>query len=78
MVYRNSAKRAYEEGQRQMAKTKNPIAKALRTPRFRKRVTRDKSKYNRKRKKVSMRGKGWGDDSFFDPLPQDELDAWEQ
>ena len=61
-----------------MAKTKNPIAKVLRTPRFRKRVTRDKSKYNRKRKKVSMRGKLRVDDSFFDPLPQDELDAWEQ
>ena len=61
-----------------MIKAKNPIAKALRTPRFRKRVTRDKSKYNRKRKKVSMRGKVWVADSFFDPLPQDELDAWEQ
>ena len=61
-----------------MVKTKNPIAKALRTPRFRKRVTRDKSKYNRKRKKVSMGGKVRVDDSFFDPLPQDELDAWEQ
>jgi len=49
MVYRNSAKRVYEEGQRKMAKTKNPIAKDLRTPKYRKRVTRDKTKYDRKR-----------------------------
>ena len=26
----------------------------------------------------AMRGKVWVDDSFFDPLPQDELDAWKQ
>jgi len=34
-----------------MAKTKNPIAKDLRTPKYRKRVTRDKTKYDRKREK---------------------------
>ena len=31
-----------------------------------------------KREFGAMRGKVWVDDSFFDPLPQDELDAWEQ
>ena len=31
-----------------------------------------------KREFGAMRGKVGVDDSFFDPLPQDELDAWKQ
>ncbi len=31
-----------------------------------------------KREFGAMRGKVRVDDSFFDPLPQDELDAWNQ
>jgi prevent-host-death family protein len=30
-----------------------------------------------KRRAGSMKGKIWLDDSFFDPLPEEELRAWE-
>ena len=30
---------------------RNPVAKALRTPKFKKRIIKDKKKYNRKRNK---------------------------
>jgi hypothetical protein len=30
---------------------KNPVAKALRTPKFKKRIIKDKKKYNRKKNK---------------------------
>ena len=33
----------------------NPVAKALRTPKFKKRITKDKKKYNRKKLKKLYR-----------------------
>ena len=34
---------------------KNPVAKALRTPKFKKRIIQDKKKYNRKKNKTILK-----------------------
>jgi hypothetical protein len=34
---------------------RNPIAKALRTPKFKKRIVKDKKKYNRKKNKKILK-----------------------
>ena len=34
---------------------KNPVAKALRKPKFRQRIVRDKTKYDRKKEKENVR-----------------------
>ncbi|CAB4140308.1 hypothetical protein UFOVP395_13 [uncultured Caudovirales phage] len=46
-----------EKGERKMGK-RNPIAKNLRTPLYRKRVMKSKKVYNRKNQKLEVRGGG--------------------
>ena len=36
---------------------RNPVAKALRTPKFKKRIIKDKKKYNRKKNKRILKEK---------------------
>ena len=48
------------------SKKRNPIAKVLRDPLFRKRVVKDKTNYNRHRIKLEDRRDANGDPSFYD------------
>jgi len=43
-----------------MKSKKNPVAKALRKPKFRQRVVRDKTKYDRKKEKEHVRSRSYG------------------
>ena len=50
---------------RRVNEMKNPIAKLLSNPMFRKKVTKDESKYNRKRDKKDEERKIWSSKSKF-------------